>query len=95
METDTKPAIMHRHSESQNEPTVSKIVTIKEEAVSEPVTKKQRHDTETSPEELLAHANALINTVSKFITKPVDMKYGGKHPNKSSKLHVEPDTSQN
>ena len=96
VETDTKPAIMHRHSESQNEPTVSKIVTIiKEEAVSELVTKKQRHDTETSPEELLAHANALINRVSKFITKPVDAKYGGKHPNKSSKVHVEPDTSEN
>ena len=42
---------------------------------------------------LLAHANALINRVSSFMTKPVDAKYGGKKPIVSSgekiKLNVE------
>ena len=42
---------------------------------------------------LLAHANALINRVSSFVTKPVDAKYGGKKPVVSSgeniKLNVE------
>ena len=46
-----------------------------------------------SPEKLLAHANALINRVSSFMTKPVDAKYGGKKPIVSSgekiKLNVE------
>ena len=48
----------------------------------EPVPKKAKDScplrSGPSPERLLAHANALINKVSRFITKPVDAKYGGK-----------------
>ena len=63
----------------------------------EPVPKKAKdsHPSRSgpSPERLLAHANALINKVSSFVTKPVDAKYGGKKPIVSSgekiKLNVE------
>ena len=48
----------------------------------EPVPKKAKDSralrSGPSPERLLAHANALINKVSSFITKPVDAKYSGK-----------------
>ena len=37
-----------------------------------------------SPEKLLAHANALINKVTNYVTKLVDAKYGGKKPTVSS-----------
>ena len=43
-----------------------------------------------SPERLLAHANALINRVSSFMTKPVDAKYGGKKPIVSSGEKTKP-----
>ena len=42
-----------------------------------------------SPERLLAHATALINKVSSFVTKPVDAKHGGKKPRDRNKLNVE------
>ena len=63
----------------------------------EPVHKKAKDSCPSrsgpSPERLLAHANALINKVSSFVTKPVDAKYGGKKPRVLSgdkiKLNVE------
>ena len=63
----------------------------------EPVPKKAKDSRPSrsgpSPERLLAHANALINKVSSYVTKPVDAKYGGKKPIVSSgdetKLNVE------
>ena len=63
----------------------------------EPVPKKAKdsHPSRSgpSPERLLSHANALINKVSSYVTKPVDAKYGGKKPFVSSgdktKLNVE------
>ena len=63
----------------------------------EPVPKKAKDSQPSrcgpSPERLLAHANALINKVSRYVTKPVDAKYGGKKPIVSSgnetKLNVE------
>ena len=48
----------------------------------EPVPKKAKNPRPLqcgpSPERLLAHANALINRVSSFVTKPVNAKYGNK-----------------
>ena len=48
----------------------------------EPLPKKAKNQcplpSGPSPERLLAHANALINKVSSFVTKPVNAKYGNK-----------------
>ena len=51
---------------------------IKEEPVPKKVKNTHPQSSSPSPERLIAHANAIINKVSSFITKPMNAKYGNK-----------------
>ena len=85
METELKPVIVSvrgyslQSAKHQNDGT-----DVSGDSVNnyEPVPKKAKDSQPSqsghSPERLLAHAKALINKVSSYVTKPVDAKYGGK-----------------
>ena len=105
VETELKPVIVSvqgyslRSAKHQNDGT-----DVSGDSVNdyEPVPKKAKDSRPSrsgpSPERLLAHANALINKVSSYATKPVDAKFGGKKTivlsGNETKLNVEmPDVS--
>ena len=100
VETELKPVIVSvrgyslRSAKHQNDGTDVLGDSVNDD---EPVPKKAKDSRPSrsgpSPERLLAHANALINKVSSYVTKPVDAKYGGEKPivlsGDETKLNVE------
>ena len=100
METELKPVIVRirgyslRSAKHQNNGTDVLGDSVNgDEQVPKKAKDSQPSRSGPSPERLPADANALINKVSSYMTKPVDAKYGGKKPIVSSgdktKLNVE------
>ena len=81
VETDTKPEISKVRGYGLCSAEKHGVNQIKEEVSQDELVLKKARDTcppwsRPSPERLLAHANALINKVSQFVTKPVNAKFG-------------------
>ena len=78
--TDSKPEISKVRDYGLCSAEQHSVTRVKEKIPQDEPVPKKPHDTcpsrsSPSPERLLTHANALINKVSKFVTKPVNAKF--------------------